>query len=139
MRDPRVVLKIVVCSFWILCILLLAVGIVRAGDLQFSWDPNVEAALTGYEIYCDTKSHADGSGGHPLYKVVAKDSIVDGRVHYTWQDFPVGEYYCVAVALGEVNGKVLTSKYSDEVKAVSGFSPPEAVKVVVVEVKVTLQ
>ena len=95
--------------------LLMVATAATAGTAKFSWLPNEDDITQSYEIYCDDESLA-GGGSHSLWKVAAMDNIEEGRVVYTWNDFPEGTtYYCVCVAKGVSQGQMMTSDYSDEV------------------------
>lgn len=82
----------------------------------FSWLPNTQQELTGYEIYCDTTPAAQipEGEGHDLWKPVSLDSIENGKVVYTWPDFPTGVHYCVTVSLGDNGSGRISSIFSTE-------------------------
>ena len=97
-----------------------------AGIANFSWISNEEPAsdsgstLVGYAIYCDQRSASEigSEGSHELWKKMGKDNIIDGRVLFSWVDFPTDlKYYCVAVARGTG-----TNSQGEVVPTVSGYS-----------------
>ena len=103
---------------WIIAlVLLIASPSFGAGVAKFSWIPNQDGITTVYEIYCSTQSVAElAEEPHELWRSAPMDNIIDSRVHYVWDDFPMNtRHYCVAIGKGMSEGVNVTSDFSNEI------------------------
>jgi len=108
----------------VILLILITVSNVFAFPVTFSWIANTEFNLDRYEIYCDPLSNIERGTAHTYTRVADKDNIINGRVMYTWEDFPSESQYCCAVA---IDSDGLVSDFSKElyVDAASGFFGPK--------------
>lgn len=87
--------------------------VVDPATVTFSWVPSTDIDLDAYSIYCSVNQGT--TSNHELWKNVPKDSIVDNRVSYTWEQFPSGPHYCVAVTLIMRENVIVSSDFSTEI------------------------
>ncbi len=76
-----------------------------ADIIKFSWEPNTEETLAGYNVYCGATSR----NYTEAYDAGLPDTI-DGRVNYEI-DIARGTWYCAATAYDVYNEE---SDYSNE-------------------------
>ncbi len=76
-----------------------------ADTVKFSWEPNTESTLAGYNVYCGATSRNYTES----YDAYLPDTI-DGRVNYEIE-IASGTWYCAATAYDIYNEE---SDYSNE-------------------------
>ncbi len=86
-------------------VVLFSSSVAYGDTIRFSWEPNVEEALAGYNIYCGAST-----GTYTEAFDVSLPTIIDGRV-YSTIEIARGTWYCAATAYDYYGDE---SDYSNE-------------------------
>ena len=95
--------------FFIITSIISISSLSQAASVSFSWTPNTEINLAGYNIYYGTSS-----GSYSSVTKVGLPEIVDNKVSTTLNDFSEGTIYYFAATAYDIDG--FESNYSQEIQ-----------------------